>query len=111
MNPNALDFIITGSVCLLLLAIALVLLSGRGAMMIAGYNTMSKEKRAKYDEKALGRFVGWLLIAMIPCMLLANVGARFGLNWLVGAGTVASIALPIGGAVYANTGGRFRKEE
>ena len=111
MNPNTLGHIITGGVCVLLLILALVLLSGRGAMMIAGYNTMPKGKRAKYDEKALGRLVGWLLIAIVPCLLLVNVGVHFGLNWLIGGGVAASIALPIGAAVYANTGGRFKKDE
>jgi len=105
------DYIITGGVCVLLLIIALVLLSGRGAMLIAGYNTMSKEKRSKYDEKALGRFVGWLLIAMIPCILLVHLGVRLELGWLIGGGVAASIALPVGAAVYANTGNRFKKDE
>ena len=109
MHSN--DFIITGVVCALLLVIALVLFSGRGAMLIAGYNTMSKEKRAKWDEKALARFVGWLLIAVIPCILLTEVGAHYGLNWLVGGGVVACVALLVGGAVYVNTGNRFKREE
>ena len=36
MTNETLGCIITGGVCLLLLAIALVLLRGRGAMLIAG---------------------------------------------------------------------------
>ena len=110
MHPSDFEFIITGVVCALLLVIALVLLSGRGAMLIAGYNTMSKEKRGKYDEKALARFVGWLLIAMIPLQLLMQAGAHYGLNWLVGGGVAASIALLVGGAVYVNKGNRFKRD-
>ncbi|MDR2687568.1 MAG: DUF3784 domain-containing protein [Oscillospiraceae bacterium] len=100
-----------GGVCALLLALALVLLSGRGAMMIAGYNTMRKEERGKLDEKALGRFVGWLLIALIPCMLLVLVGVHFLSGWLIGGGIAAAVALPIAGVVYANTGERFKKKD
>ncbi|MCL2494714.1 MAG: DUF3784 domain-containing protein [Oscillospiraceae bacterium] len=111
MTNETLGCIITGGVCLLLLAIALVLLRGRGAMLIAGYNTMSPAKREKYDEKALGRFVGWLLIAMIPCILLTNAAAHYDLGWLVGGSVAASIALLVGGAVYTNTGKRFLREE
>jgi len=111
MTNDILGCIITGGVCLLLLAIALVLLRGRGAMLIAGYNTMSPAKREKYDAKALGRFVGWLLIAMIPCLLLTLVGLYFELGWLVGGSVAAAVALPMGAVVYANTGGRFRREE
>ena len=105
------EYIITGTVCLLFLVLGLVLISGRGAMLIAGYNTMSKEKRAKWDEKALGRFVGWLLIAIIPLQLLVLVGEIFAIGWLVGCGVAATIALLIGGVVYVNTGNRFKREK
>jgi len=115
MNPSEVivAYAITGATLLLLLAIGLVLIlgNGKGAMLIAGYNTMRKEKREKYDTKALSRFVGWLCIAMIPCMLLTLVGAHFELGWLIGGGTAVSIVLPIGAVIYANTGGRFKKGE
>ena len=42
----------------LFLILSLVLLSGRGAWLIAGYNTMSPEEKARYDEKALCRSTG-----------------------------------------------------
>ena len=38
--------------------IAVLLLSGRGAWLIAGYNTSSPEEKQKYDEKRLCRFMG-----------------------------------------------------
>lgn len=34
------------------LVISAVLLSGRGAFLISGYNTSSKKDREKYDEKS-----------------------------------------------------------
>ena len=33
--------------------VSIVLLSGKGAFLIAGYNTSSKEKKAQYDENIL----------------------------------------------------------
>ena len=33
---------------------------GKGAFLIAGYNTASAAERARYDEKALCRFMGWV---------------------------------------------------
>jgi len=109
MNPNSIAVAI--GVCVLLLVLGLVLLSGRGAMMIAGYNTMSKARRAKIDEKALGRFVGWLLIAMIPLQLLVLAGEILAIAWLVTGGIALTIALLVAGLIYANTGKRFQKEE
>lgn len=38
--------------------ISMLLLSGRGAGLIAGYNTISKEEKEKYNEKMLCRIVG-----------------------------------------------------
>lgn len=38
--------------------ISIVLLSGHGSGLIAGYNTASKEEQGKYDVKKLCRIVG-----------------------------------------------------
>ena len=38
--------------------IAVLLLSGKGAWLIAGYNTSSPEEKQKYDEKRLCRVTG-----------------------------------------------------
>lgn len=40
------------------LILSVVLLSGHGSSLIAGYNTASKEEKAKYNEKKLCRVVG-----------------------------------------------------
>lgn len=95
---------------LLLLPIALILRSGRGAFLIAGYNTSPKEKREQYDEKALCRFVGnLLLLACVPLVLggiLSLIPAAAGWGMTLSWGLY--IAVLIGGVVYANTGNRFK---
>lgn len=45
-------------VCVLLAIVSVMLLSGHGAWLIAGYNTAAKEEKAKYDEKKLCRVTG-----------------------------------------------------
>lgn len=40
------------------LAMSIVLISGHGAWLIAGYNTASKAERDKYDAKKLSRVTG-----------------------------------------------------
>ena len=42
----------------LLAVISIVLLSGRGAWLIAGYNTSGKAEKAKYNEKKMCRIMG-----------------------------------------------------
>lgn len=43
------------------LIFALVLSSGKGAALLAGYNTLSEEDKANYDEPALCRFMGKIM--------------------------------------------------
>lgn len=52
-----------------------VLLSGRGAFLIAGYNTSSAEEQAKYDEKKLCRVTGMgMLVITILLFIMALLG-------------------------------------
>ena len=114
MSPNSLnDYIVPGIAFLLLLAMGIFLIKGggRGAWMIAGYNTMRTEKQEKYDKKALCRFVGWLCIAMDACMVPITVGEHFGIRWLAACGGTAVVVIALGALIYANTGGRFRKKD
>lgn len=40
------------------LILSVALLSGHGANLVAGYNTSSKEEKARYDSKKVSRVVG-----------------------------------------------------
>jgi len=102
--------IIFGIIIVSMLVMALFLMRGRGASLIAGYNTLSSTQRANYDERALCRFVGRLLIAICACMGIVLAGMHFGLSWAIWLGIALMTALPIAGAVYANTGNRFLKD-
>lgn len=46
------------SIEILVLIMAVVLLCGKGAGLIAGYNTSRKEDKSKYNEKKLCRVMG-----------------------------------------------------
>ena len=46
------------AIVVLFATLSLLLLSGKGAWLIAGYNTSSPEEKAKYDEKRLCRVSG-----------------------------------------------------
>lgn len=55
-------------VSFLLLIIAVILISGHSSGLIAGYNTLSATKKAKYIEKKVCRIVG--VGTLIPSILL-----------------------------------------
>ncbi|MCU7557993.1 DUF3784 domain-containing protein [Macrococcus capreoli] len=42
--------------------VGIYMLTGRGSFLIAGYNFMPKEEKAKYNEKRLCQFVGLLML-------------------------------------------------
>ncbi|MDR2655639.1 MAG: DUF3784 domain-containing protein [Oscillospiraceae bacterium] len=108
---NAVLFVIFGVVLAPMIIIAICLLNSKGAFLIAGYNTMSKAEKAMYDEKALCRSVGWLLIGISFCMLLVPTGIYFKISWLSYGGIALAFLGAVGYIIYANTGNRFRAKQ
>ena len=100
--------LIGGILCLI---IGLVIQTGKAGFLIAGYNTMSKEDQAKYDIKALSKFVGLVLIT-IPSIILLLASIPIFLNFY----PIAVMAISWGvfmvfilvGLIYLNTGSRFK---
>jgi hypothetical protein len=88
---------------------AAFLLNGKGAFLIAGYNTMSKSEKAEYDERALCRFMGWFLIALSLSILLVPAGIYLKAAWLTYCGIALTFAETVGTVIFMNTGKRFRK--
>jgi hypothetical protein len=53
--------------------ISIVLLSGHGANLIAGYNTATEEEKARYDTKRLCRVVGAGFALITITILIAAI--------------------------------------
>ena len=53
--------------------LSIVLISGHGSWLISGYNTASKEEKAKYNEKKLCRTMG-IGMSVIAILLLIMGG-------------------------------------
>lgn len=91
------------------LIFAIVLSQGKGAFLIAGYNTMSDSEKEKYNEIALAKFVGKVMYGYCFCLLLWGLNDLFKIEWLFIIGLVLFIVLTIFVIVYANTRNRFKK--
>lgn len=62
-------------IIILFLVMTVVLLSGRGGFLIAGYNTASREDKSRYDEKKLCRVTGgFMALATILITVQALLG-------------------------------------
>ena len=83
---------------------------GKGAFLIAGYNTMSRAKKARYDQRALCRFMGKLMFALAACWVPVALGTTLELEWLYGVGIAAYVLVIAGGLIFANTGHRFQRD-
>ena len=62
--------------------ISITLLSGHGSWLIAGYNTMKKEDKAKYDVRKLCRITGIgisfiTILLLITCLFNKQLPAEF----------------------------------
>lgn len=74
---------IVGWIIVGLMAIMCVfLISGRGGWMVAGYNTMEKEEKVKFDEKKVCRSAGFslLIVDTLFTVLLIVIQTDFGKN-------------------------------
>ena len=84
---------------------------GKCAFLIAGYNTASASEKARYDEKALCRFMGKLMFILAACQVVMGLGAAWAGMWLYWLGIALFLVSALGGVIYANTGRRFLKKE
>ena len=96
-------------VIVLFILLGLLFASGRGAGLIAGYNTMSAREKEKYDKKKLCKAMAKLMFALALCWLLAAFGALFHATILIWIGQALFLVAVIVGVVLLNTGNRTKK--
>ena len=101
--------LLSGVVMMPVWILGAVLCCGRGAGLIAGYNTASAGKRERWNEKALCRGTGTLVLAITACIELSFAGAVLGRMPLLWTGLALTAAAAVGGVVYLNTSRRFTK--
>lgn len=94
-----------------LLVFAIVLSKGKGASLLAGYNTLSESKKEHYDEVALCQFMGKILYGVCFSILLFAGSELFGYHYLFTLGVLLLFFLIIFAVVYSNTNDRFKKEK
>ena len=102
--------LIGGIICLVL---GLIIRTGKANFLIAGFNTMSKEEKAKWNEKAVSKFTSWLLI--IPSAILLSGCIPILLDVYAFASMLISYAIftvvIVVGAIYINTNPRFKRDK
>ncbi|WP_052131456.1 DUF3784 domain-containing protein [Planococcus sp. CAU13] len=103
------EIIVPLSCIVLLLVLGLYLLQGKGGWLIAGYNTLPSEEKKKYDEAALCKATGKLILAITFTIALITAGDVLDMEILMISGIILMILSIISGIIYLNTGERFKK--
>ena len=70
---------IAAVVCFPMLIIGILMYGGKAGFLLAGYNTMSREEKAKWDEKRLLRFSGKCII-VLSILVGSILGALLGMK-------------------------------
>ena len=87
-------------IAIILAIMGIIVLAGKGDMLIAGYNTASKEEKAKVNIKRLRLLIGGLLLVLAPlCFILNDENSTS--SGLIFTGIVIMLSLII--VVLANT--------
>ena len=66
---------ILGTIGILLYAIGILMLCGKGGILVAGYHYEPKTERAKKYHKKVMQIIGWWYLALITSMLVLIVSA------------------------------------
>ena len=92
-----------------LLVLGLIFRMGKGAFLIAGYNTASRAQKEQIDEKKLCRYMSRLMFVLAGCWLIITACEVFGKIWLLWLGLGLFLISVVFGVIYINTGGRIKK--
>ncbi|BDH60196.1 hypothetical protein MTP04_03260 [Lysinibacillus sp. PLM2] len=92
------------------LIFAITLSKGKGASILAGYNTMPDSEKAQYDEVALCKFMGKIMYGISFSILLFALSEMLGNQVLFIVGLILLLSLIIFALVYSNTRDRFKKK-
>ncbi|MBM7698808.1 DUF3784 domain-containing protein [Kurthia huakuii] len=85
------------------------LFNGKGAFLIAGYNTMSADEKSHYNERALCRATGMMMLGLAISMALYIPGIVTNQGgWFI-AGTVMMIACIVISLIYMNSSKKINR--
>ena len=97
------------AIAALFAVLGIIFASGKGADLIAGYNTASLEEKKKTDEKKLLKAMSVFMFVLAGCFLVSALSQVFNVKSLIWIGQVLFAVSLITGLIYMNTGDRFRK--
>ncbi|MTD29804.1 DUF3784 domain-containing protein [Planomicrobium sp. YIM 101495] len=96
-------------ITLLFFILSIYLLQGKGGFLIAGYNTMPEDEKKNYDEAALCRAMGKMMMAITGCLFIFMIGSIIDAEWPFVIGSILMVAVIVVGLIYMRGGQRYKK--
>ena len=93
------------------LILGIVFSKGKGADLIAGYNTLPESEKEKYDKIAMCKFMGKIMYGICVIMLLFAVSEIIDNQMLFISSFILFTVLILFTVIYTNTGNRFMKSK
>ena len=93
-----------------MLLLAITFSKGKGAFLIAGYNTMPESEKKKINEIEMCKFMSKIMYGICLSLLLFALSELLVLQILFIIGFVLCIGLVVFAVVYSSTGNRFNNE-
>ncbi len=90
-------------ISMFIIIISIIIWSGKGAFLMAEYNTMFKEEKEKIDERKLCRFFGTIFFLIGLTVAMSSID---GMERVSNTMTVALLGFAL---IFSNTGNRFKK--
>lgn len=82
---------------------------GKGSILIAGFNTMPKSEKEKYDTLALCKFMGKMMFLLAFSQVFWLFSNWLAIQAVLYVGHILFFGTIVFILIYANTGGRFKK--
>ena len=95
---------------IIFIALGVLFANGKGANLVAGFNTMSKEDKEKVDTKVLCKYMSVLMFIIAGCWCVYTVGFELALSWLIWLGQGLLLAVIVIFLIIMNTGNRISKK-
>ena len=93
----------------LFVALGIIFGLGKGANLIAGYNTATHEEKAKTDEKKLLKAMSVFMFVLAGCFLVSALSQVLHVKSLIWIGQALFVVALSAGLIYLNKGDRFRR--
>lgn len=108
-NEDVFGLALTGILALIIVAMALIMIFGKGSSSVSVYNIYTDTEKKKYNTKAFNKFLGKVLLPIGILIPSIAIGKIIDAQWIGVLYLVVVIGLIVFAAVYCSTGNRFRE--